>query len=103
MTLMKWFQSRCVRCYLAGLVTLGATLFVCDALNPRSLPNGSWFEPLVLPLTGVGLLLCIIAPFLSRRPAEERVGFALVGLGGAFLTVVASWMLTAMLFGAFPI
>ena len=100
---MKWFQSRCVRCYLAGLATLGASIFVCDALNPRSLPDGSWFEPFVFPSVCVGLLLCIIAPILSRRPVEERVGFALAGLGGAFLTVVATWMLTAMLFGAFPI
>lgn len=100
---MRWLQSRCVCCYLSGLTILGAVFFVCDALNPRSLPDGSWFEPLVFPLAGFGLVLCINAPFLSRRPVEERVGFALVGLGGAFLTVIVTWMLTAILFGAFPI
>lgn len=100
---MNLFKSRCRRCYLAGLTILSGTLFVCDWLNPRSLPNGSWFEPLVLPLIASGLLLCIMAPFLSARPMEDRVGFALVGLVGAFLTWVATWMFTAMFFGAFPI
>jgi hypothetical protein len=58
-------------------------------------------SPLAPPPTPIEL--GIIAPFLSSRPVEERVGFAVLGLGGAFLTVVATWMLTAMLFGAFPI
>jgi hypothetical protein len=103
MTLMNLFRSRCIRCYLAGLTVLSGTIIVVDALNPRSIPRGSWFDPVSIPLAGIGVMLCFVAPFLSARPIDERVGFALVGLGGAFLTVVATWMFTAVVFGAVPL
>ena len=87
-------------CYIAGLILLIATLFITDALNPRGISNGSWFEPFFLPLALCSLVLCIAAPFLSRRPLVQRFGLLVLGLFGFAVVCVACWTISFHLFGA---
>ncbi|HEX8310077.1 MAG TPA: hypothetical protein VF614_02095 [Chthoniobacteraceae bacterium] len=91
-----------VRCYLAGLVLLSSTVILTDALNPRGVRNGSWFDAYSLPLALISLSLIVLAPFLSRRPLGQQVGYLIAGLVGGLLAVVASWLFTARVFGAIP-
>jgi hypothetical protein len=86
---------------LVGVIILSGTLVLTDALNPRGLlRDSSWFDPFFLPLSSIGVLLCIAAPFLSKRPIIERFGFSIPGLFGIFITIAISWAISTRLFGA---
>ena len=99
---MNIAQISAVKCYLAGLILLSSTVILTDALNPRGFRNGSWFDPYSPPLALISLSLIVLAPFLSSRPLGQRVGYLIAGLVGALLAVLASWLFTLRVFGAFP-
>src|SRR4029434_211200 len=86
----RLLHSAAVRCYAAGIALIVFTLITTDALNPRGIRGGSWFDSLTMPLSCLSLLLCTVAPFLSGRPLAQRFGFLALAIFGFIAACVAS-------------
>ena len=94
--------SGAVRCYTAGIALVVLTLLVSDALNPRGIRGGSWFDTLTIPLGCLSLLLCVVAPLISRRSLPQRFALLVAAVFGFSVACIASWAVSMRLIGAFP-